>query len=175
VTVTRLARALALAAALAAGCGAIASRRAAAGDSPERAVARMQQAVRSRDWGALYDAVASPRTRARFDADFEKVKRDLREKGGDAMFARAVLHVRREDYLRMSARDFFVRTSEAAGGPASLFAMLPDAERLRDAKVAATRIDGDEAVVTLDLGASRRPMRMLRESGAWYVQVLDDD
>lgn len=157
------------------GCGIVAASHPRAVDAPERAFERLNGALQSKDWGAVYDSAVSPSTRTRFNADFEKVKRDLVEKGGDSMFAGSVLGVSREEYLRMNARDFFVKTSEAAGKPSTLLAMIPDAERMRNAKVVDTTIEGDDATLTVDLEGKRRQMRMRRESGSWYLDVLADD
>lgn len=166
---------LSFVAAVTLGCSLLATSEPRDADSPARAFERLKAAVQSRDWGAVYDSAASPSTRTRFNADFERVKRNLTEKGGDSMFAESVLGVSRDEYLRMNARDFFVRTSAATGKPSHLLVMVPDAERMRVAKVVDTRIEGDEAIVTVQFDGARRKMKMLRENGRWYLHVFGDD
>jgi hypothetical protein len=91
------------------------------------------------------------------------------------MFAKSVLGVSREEYLRMNARDFFVKTNEAAGKASNFLVMIPDPVSMRNATVVDSKIDGEEAALTVQFERGRRQMRMLREKGRWYLRVLGDD
>lgn len=144
-------------------------------DDPEQAFGRLRSALQSKDWGAVYTTAASPSTRRSFDADFQKVKADLVEKGGESMFAESVLGVSKDEYLGMSARDFFVRMSEVSGTPAGLLSTIPDSERMRSATIVDTKVEGEEATLTVELEGEPREIELFREDGRWYFRLLDLD
>ena len=144
-------------------------------DTPEKAFHRVNAALQRGDWAALYEAAASPSTRRLFDADLERVRKELAATGGDELFAESVLGVTTEEYHRMDAAELFVATSQARGKPAKLLVMVPDRDSMRNAEVVGTEIDGDEATLQVKLANGARPVEMIREDGRWYFQLVNTE
>ncbi|MGH7822263.1 MAG: hypothetical protein ACREQ9_21080, partial [Candidatus Binatia bacterium] len=86
-----------------------------------------------------------------------------------------VLGVSKDEYVRMSARDFFIRMSEASGRPAGLLSTIPDAERMRTATVVETKVEDEEATLTVELEGRPLEIELFREDGRWYFRLLDLD
>jgi hypothetical protein len=74
----------------------------------------------------------------------------------------------------MSWKEFFAKMSAASGKPHGL-RLMPGPDEVRDADVIATKIDGDEARLTIARGGNRRTMDLVREDGRWYFELLSDD
>jgi hypothetical protein len=155
-----------------AGCSLFTGARAAA-DTPELAFGRLQNALQSRDWSAVYAAAVAPSTQKSFEADFQSAKRQLVEKSGEKMFAESI-GLSREEYLRMTAREFFVKMSSDAG-KATGFVMLPEPESVRNGKILDAKVEDEEAMLTVELEGVPRRMFFVREDARWYFKSLDFD
>lgn len=136
------------------------------GDTPEETFQQLVQAVRERDWDAIYD-LSAPSEHAEMSRQIDRMRKDA------AGLARLVKLLGTDEAAvrRMDTRKVLI-TLMARMAEANQEAFERDLGKLRDAKV--TGKDEDAEACTLRIHAAGRAdeIDLVKEGGHWYFSTM---